>query len=184
MTFSLAGRLSYANTASGSILTINTAGLNLPTDEYELTLEGTGSNVIKNLQGNALDGQNTPNDNPNGVQQALPSGTGTPGSNFYLQFTIDTHAPSIVPGTFMLAPSSVTGSLPYVTDNNTPSFTGTDHRHLPAGEPAAGRHGFPRRPEPDHRSVGPGRPDDDQCHRQLHGHGKLAAARYALQCGA
>ena len=31
VTYSLAGRLSYSNTASGSILTINMAGLNLPT---------------------------------------------------------------------------------------------------------------------------------------------------------
>ena len=60
VTYSLAGRLSYADTASGSILTINMAGLNLPTDEYELTLQGTGGSVIENLEGNALDGQNTP----------------------------------------------------------------------------------------------------------------------------
>jgi len=138
VTYSLTGRLSYADTASGSILTINTVGLNLPTDEYELVLEGTGGNVIKNLEGNALDGQNTPNDNPNGVQQALPSGTGTPGSNFFLQFTIDTNTPSIVPGTFMLAPSSVTGSLPYVTSNNTPSFTGQITDVFPPANPLQG----------------------------------------------
>ena len=38
--FNLSGRLSYANTASGSILTINMAGLNLPTDEYETDPRG------------------------------------------------------------------------------------------------------------------------------------------------
>ncbi len=124
VTFSLAGRLTYTNTASGSVLTINMAGLNLPTDEYELTLDGNGSNVIKNLQGNALDGENTPNDDPNGVQQALPSGDGQPGGNFYLQFTIDMHPPTLVPGSFQLDPSSVTGSLPFVTNDTTPSFSG------------------------------------------------------------
>ena len=49
-----------------------------------------------------------------------------------------------------------------------PSFIGPDHRHLPAGEPAAGRHGLPRRLRPRHRPVGPGRPGDDRRHRQLH----------------
>src|SRR5262249_35977332 len=79
VTFDLTGRLSYANSPSGSILTINTAGLNLPTDEYELTLVGSGSSVIKNLKGNALDGENTPKNDPNGLQQALPSGDSFPG---------------------------------------------------------------------------------------------------------
>jgi hypothetical protein len=136
--FDLSGRLSYANTAAGSILTINMAGLNLPTDEYEITLEGTGANVIKNTKGNALDGQNTTNGDPNGTQLALPSGTGTPGSNFYLQFTVDTHAPSLVPGTFMLAPSSVTGSLPFVTNQTTPSFSGQITDIFPPANPLLG----------------------------------------------
>ncbi len=139
VTFSLAGRLSYANTASGSILTINMAGLNLPTDEYELILDGTGSNVIKNLQGNALDGENTPNDNPNGVQQALPSGTGTPGSNFYLQFTIDMHAPSLVPGTLHARPVERHGESPVSSrTNNTPSFTGQITDIFPPANPLQG----------------------------------------------
>src|SRR5262249_51518043 len=135
----LTGRLSYANTPSGSILTINTAGLNLPTDEYELTLVGSGSSVIKNLKGNALDGENTPKDDPNGGQQGRPPGDSFPGGNSFLQFTIDTHAAPLVPGTFHLDPSTDTNIVgDNITSDNTPSFSGQITDIFPPSNPLQG----------------------------------------------
>jgi hypothetical protein len=139
VTFDLTGRLSYSNSASGSILTISMAGLNLPTDEYEIVLDGTGSHVIKDLQGNALDGENTPNDDPNGAALALPSGNGIPGGNFFLQFTIDTHPASLVPGSLHMDPNSDTNRVgDAVTANTTPVFDGQITDIFPPTNPLLG----------------------------------------------
>ena len=181
VTYSLAGRLSYSDTASEH--PDDQHGRPEPAERRVRAHPGRHRRRTssRTWQGNALDGENTPNDDPNGVQQALPSGDGHPGRNFYLKFTIDTHAPSIVPGTFMLAPSSVTGESPLrhattCRPSRARSPTSSRRRTRSQGDTV-----FLDVLEPGHRSVGPGRPDDDQRHRQLHGHGELAAARYALQ---
>ena len=56
---------------------------------------GGGSDVIRDPQGNALDGENTVNGDPNGAQLPLPSGDGFPGGNFYDTFLINTQAPTM-----------------------------------------------------------------------------------------
>src|SRR5262249_20761112 len=94
---------------------------------------------IKDKQGNALDGENTPNDSPNGLQQALPSGDGTPGGNFFLQFTIDTHAPSLAPGSLHLDPSTDTNIVgDSITSNSLPTFDGTITDIFPPANPVLG----------------------------------------------
>ncbi len=140
ITYSLNGRVSLD--ATGLVIIINTAGMTLPTDEYEITLKGTGSNVIQDIQGNALNGANTGNNNdPNGTQLPLPSGSSSypPGSNFTLKFAVDTHAPSIVAGSLQMATASETGvkGLP-ITNSTTPSFVGTITDVFPPTNPVLG----------------------------------------------
>ena len=93
--YNLAGKLSFD--PNSHILTINigAAGLNLQNDAYRLFLLGSGSDVLRDPQGNALDGENTLNDDPNNPQLPLPSGDGFPGGNFFLTFTVDTNPPSL-----------------------------------------------------------------------------------------
>ncbi len=120
----LAGRLAFD--PSTNSLVITTAGLNLTSDEYRVVLKGVGANVIRDPQGNALDGRNLdPNNNdPNTNQLPLPSGTGRPGSDFSVTFTIDTSAPVVTPGSFILAAASDTSGGLDITSVNTPTFTG------------------------------------------------------------
>ena len=129
----------------GSILTINTAGLNLPTDEYELTLEGTGGNVIKNLQGNALDGENTPNDDPERSAAGPPLGHGHPGEQLLPPVHHRHACPLDRSGDLHARPVERHGESPLRHVEQHTILHGPDHRHLPAGQPAAGRHGLPRR---------------------------------------
>src|SRR4029077_17461439 len=98
----------------------------LKTDQYRLILRGTGSDVLRDPQGNALDGENTVNGDPNGAQLPLPSGNGFPGGNFYDTFLINTTPPSLTTGTFKLSPSSDTNVVgDFVTTSPLPSFDGT-----------------------------------------------------------
>ena len=138
--YNLSGKVSF--NAATNILTINVgaAGLVLNNDEYRLFLLGSGTQVIRDPQGNALDGENTVNDDLNGAQLPLPSGDGFPGGNFYDTFVINTTAPSIVPNTFALDPSTDT-NIPTdaVTFNNHPAFSGTISVAQPAIDPLAGQ---------------------------------------------
>ena len=137
--YNLSGKLSLDPT--DRILTINlgAAGLVLNSDEYRLILFGTGQNVIKDTKGIALDGQDTLNDNPNNPQLALPSGSGAPGTNFYDTFIINTTAPTVVPDTFMLDPSTDSNIVgDSVTNINDPSFSGTVAVSNGSIEPVAG----------------------------------------------
>jgi hypothetical protein len=135
---SLTGDLSFNSTTD--ILTIDTshiflAGLN-NNDEYRLILEGTGSNPIKDKSGLALDGLNL---DASGKQLPLPSGSDQfPGSNFQVTFTIDTHSPSIVPGTFKLAPSSDSSGGLGITNVTKPTFVGTITDIFPPANPLVG----------------------------------------------
>ncbi|MDR3634850.1 MAG: Ig-like domain-containing protein [Isosphaeraceae bacterium] len=135
----LAGKLSFNSATNVLTINIGAAGLVLPNDEYRIVLEGNGSNVIADPEGNALDGENTLNDDPNNPQLALPSGDGFPGGNFYTSFVINTQAPSLVSGTLKLAAASDTNVADQITANNLPSFTGTISVAQPKIDPLAGQ---------------------------------------------
>jgi hypothetical protein len=125
-TIDLSGKLAYD--AASQILTVSLAGINpaLSNDQFRLTLFGNGSDVIRDPQGNALDAENTAGASPTGAQQALPSGNGIPGGNFFLSFSIDSNPPSVLPGSLRLAPASDTGRPgDNITSSGAPSFTGT-----------------------------------------------------------
>ena len=132
----LAGKLSFSDVTN--TLVIDTSGLNLGNDEYRVILKGTGSNVIRDLQGNALAGLNL---DANGAQLPLtpPAAGNTPGSDFQATFTIDTHPPAIVPGSFMLAPSSDSSGGLGITNINTPTFIGTITDVFPPANPLLGQ---------------------------------------------
>ena len=135
----LSGKLSFdPNTR---VLTINLAGLNLTSDLYRLVLRGEGANVLRDTQGNVLDGENIVNGDPdgNGPQRALPSGDGDPGGNFFVTFSVDTTAPSVVPRTFILSAASDGTPRDLITNNNRPSFTGTITDVFPPTGPAVGQ---------------------------------------------
>ncbi len=109
------------------ILTIDTSGVinNLSTasGEYRLILKGTGSAVIRDNSGLALDGLNL---DAQGNQLPLPSGADQfPGSDFQVTFTIDTHPPAIVAGTFQLDPASDSSGGLNITNIKLPTFDGT-----------------------------------------------------------
>jgi len=119
---SLAGRLIFD--PKFNVLTIITTGLfpnpALLNDEYELVLKGTGSAVIKDRSGLPLDGFTA------GDTLPLPSGSDQfPGSDFVLNFTIDTNAPALVAGTFKLSPNSDSSGGLNITNVRTPTFIGT-----------------------------------------------------------
>ncbi len=132
-TIDLSGKLSY--NPSTQIVTVNLSGIKPPltNDEFRITIFGAGANVVRDPQGNALDGKNTVGGSATGAQLPLPSGTGAPGSNFYFSFTISNHAPSLAPNTKVVldpnnpAPGgSDTGRKgDSITALNQPAFSGT-----------------------------------------------------------
>ena len=89
----LAGKLSYDSATNTLIINLAAAGLTLGTDAYQITLFGSGSPVLTNPQGIALDGENTAGGTSTGAQLALPSGNGYPGGNFFDSFIINTTPP-------------------------------------------------------------------------------------------
>jgi hypothetical protein len=137
-TINLSGKLSYD--PINHFLIVSLAGLNLPNDEYRITLFGTGNNVIASPTGEAISGVNTLNDDPNNPQLPLPSGDGYPGSNFYLSFTILTIPSSVVPGTVMLSPASDSNpNYPGITNINEPTIVGQITDQFPAIDPLGGQ---------------------------------------------
>ena len=134
-TISLSGKLSYDSGTSTLVINLGAAGLTLPTDAYRLVLVGSGSPVVQNTQGIALDGEDLSNGNdPNtGVQQALPSGNGYPGGNFYDTFIINTTPPVVVPGSLQMSPTSDSNIVgDNITTSSTPTFTGQISEPNPA----------------------------------------------------
>jgi large repetitive protein len=137
---SLSGKLSYDSATNQLIISLGASGLSLVTDEYRLILYGSGSPVIANTQGVALDGEDLSNgDNPaSGTQLPLPSGNGYPGGNFYDTFIINTTPPSVTPGTFTLSTATaIAGSD--ITNDVTPTFTGSITEPNPTLVPLAGQ---------------------------------------------
>lgn len=135
----LSGKLFYDVSRNVIIVALADTGLSLANDSYRLEVFGSGGNVLRNPQGLALDGENTVGDQPNGPTLTLPSGDGFPGGNFFLPFTIDTHPPQIVSGSFALAGSTDTGARDAVTANNRPSFIGTVTDIAPPANPLLGQ---------------------------------------------
>lgn len=137
----LAGKLTYDSANQTLIIDLAGTGLTLADDSYRLTLVGTGTSVIASPSGDALDGENTSNnDDPNGKQLALPSGDQFPGGNFTLNFIINATPPTITPGSLALASSSdsnISGDL--VTNNARPTFTGSITVKNPLVQPIAGQ---------------------------------------------
>ena len=138
-TINLSGKLSF-NSAT-DILTVDTSGIFTSTatanDEYRIILKGTGSSVIRDNSGLALDGTNL---DSSGNQLPLPSGADkVPGSDFQVTFTIDTHPPAIVKSSFVLDPASDTSGGRDITKNNLPTFDGTITDIFPPTNPLVGQ---------------------------------------------
>ena len=138
--YNLSGKVTFDTTTNILTINVGAAGLVLQSDLYRIFLLGSGTEVIRDPQGNALDGENTVNADPNGAQLALPSGDGFPGGNFYDTFVINTVPPTLASGTFQLdasTDSNIIGDL--VTSNNLPAFSGTVKVALPNIVPLAGQ---------------------------------------------
>ena len=142
--YNLNNRLSFNSVTN--TLVINTAGL-LPTgralnDVYRLTLKGTGPAIIRDTDGLALDG------NTNNGTAPLPSGVDNfPGSDFNVSFSIDTNPPSLVFGSYNLAPGTFTTATATagaavavydITRTNTPTFVGKISDIFPPAMPLLG----------------------------------------------
>ncbi len=123
--FDLSGKLSYNAAAETVSIILADSSLSLPNDVYRVEVFGSGGSVVRNPQGLSLDGEDTANNLPTGAQLPLPSGNGFPGGNFFLRFTINNPAPTVVAGSFVLDPASDSGVRDNITDVNTPSFDGS-----------------------------------------------------------
>jgi len=103
MTFTLTASGGDGDFNSGNEVQINAAGISVPAanqasavfdltgvaladDTYQVTLFGSGANLIMDLDANALDGE---------YSVAFPSGDGTAGGDFVAQFTISTAPPPV-----------------------------------------------------------------------------------------
>lgn len=118
----LSGKLSFDAATRTMTISLGLTGLVLGNDLYRLILQGTGSDVIRDPQGTALDGENL---DSQGLPTALPSGNDFPGGNFQFDFSIDTNPPSVVQGTFRLDPGSDSNILgDSITNISTPGFSG------------------------------------------------------------
>ena len=136
----LSGKLSYISSTNTLVINLAAAGLSLGTDAYQITLFGSGSPVIANAQGVALDGENTVGDLPTGAQLALPSGDGYPGGNFYDTFIINTTPPAVLAGSLKMDPASDTNIVgDNVTMSTQPTFDGTISEPNPQLVPLAGQ---------------------------------------------
>ncbi len=129
----LQGKLVYNNTTDTVTINLANQGLVLPDDMYRIILEGTGANPIRDPQGNALDGSNL---DANGNQLPLPSGTGFPGSNFQVTFTIGQPA---INGQFVMAASTDSNVRDGITNNVLPIFTGQVVDPFLENKPVAGQ---------------------------------------------
>ena len=136
----LSGKLTYDSSTDTLVINLAAAGLTLGTDAYQITLFGSGSPVITNLQGVALDGENTVGNSATGAQLALPSGNGYPGGNFYDSFIINTTPPAVLPGSLTLDPASDTNIVgDDITMSTLPTFDGTVSEPNPTLVPLVGQ---------------------------------------------
>ncbi len=139
-TIDLSGKLGYNPTTGNVTIDLSGIGGLLANDLFRITIFGSGSNVVRDPQGVALDGENTVGGAATGAQLPLPSGNKIPGGNFFLTFSIDSNPPSVVANTFTLAPASDTGRPnDKVTQLNQPSFTGRITDVFPPANPLLGQ---------------------------------------------
>ena len=122
-------------------LTVVTAGIDLSSDLYRLTIRGTGTNQVRDAAGLPIDGENR---DASGLQRPLPSGDGRSGGDFQLDFIVDRNAPTLVTNTFRLDPTSDTNPRPSllgdrITFDNTPTFLGRITDQFPPANPQAGQ---------------------------------------------
>lgn len=139
--YNLSGKLTFVASPNPTIV-IDVSGLNLQlnSDLYRIQVLGSGSEVIRDPQGNALDGENTINGDINGALLPLPTGDGFPGGNFYLSFLVNTQSPSLVNRSFTLADSSDSNVIgDKITNNNKPTYTGQVVTPTSAIVPLAGQ---------------------------------------------
>ena len=129
----LSGKLAFDPATRTMSIFLAASNLVLSNDEYRVFILGDGANVLRDPQGNALDGEDTTDGTANGAQRALPSGDGFPGGNFYLTFTVNTTPPQISPTTTVtLSPASDTNIVgDNITDLSTPSFIGVVSAKFP-----------------------------------------------------
>src|SRR4029077_3764845 len=100
----------------------------------------SGSPVVQNLRGVALDGENTVGGLPTGATLPLPSGDGFPGGNFYDTFIINTTPPIVTPGSLKLDPASDTNIVgDNITTSTLPTFDGSITESNPTLVPLAGQ---------------------------------------------
>jgi large repetitive protein len=136
----LSGKITYNTATDTLVINLAAAGLTLGTDAYQITLFGSGSPVITNLQGVALDGENTVGGSATGAQLALPSGNGYPGGNFFDSFIINTTPPAVAPGTLTMAAASDTNIVgDDITTSALPTFNGNISEPNPNLVPLAGQ---------------------------------------------
>src|SRR5262249_19966053 len=110
------------------------------TDAYQITLFGSGSPVLTNPQGIALDGENTADGTSTGAQLPLPSGNGYPGGNFFDTFIINTTPPAVLTGSLKLDPVSDTNVVgDQITSSASPTFDGTVSEPNPQLVPVSGQ---------------------------------------------
>ncbi len=136
----LSGKLSYISATNTLVISLAASGLTLGTDAYQITLFGSGSPVLTNAQGVALDGENTVGGTSTGAQLALPSGNGYPGGNFFDSFIINTTPPAVLPGSLMMDPASDTNIVgDNITMSGLPTFDGKISEANPGLVPLVGQ---------------------------------------------
>jgi hypothetical protein len=133
----LSGKLDFDPVTRTLTINLANTGLVLTNDVFRIRVRGSGGDVVRDPEGNALDGENL---DPAGQQRPLPSGDGFPGGDFVLTFTIDASAPTLSPASFRLAPASDTNVVgDRITRNALPSFTGTVLDIFPPAMPQLGQ---------------------------------------------
>ena len=136
----LSGKLSFISATNTLVISLAASGLTLGTDAYQITLFGSGSPVLTNTQGVALDGENTAGGKSTGAQLALPSGNGYPGGNFFDSFIINTTPPAVLAGSLKMDPASDTNIVgDNITMSGIPTFDGTISEPNPALVPLVGQ---------------------------------------------
>ncbi|MFO0956696.1 MAG: hypothetical protein U0800_04415 [Isosphaeraceae bacterium] len=135
--YNLSGKLNYVAATNTLVINVAASGLSLPNDIYQLKVLGNGADVVRDTDGNSLDGENL---DANGVQQPLPSGDGFPGGDFVMSFTVNSNKPTIVAGSVKLDPNSDSNNpLDSITSVTTPTFIGQITDVFPPANPQSGQ---------------------------------------------
>ena len=123
------------------VISLAAAGLTLGTDAYQITLFGSGSPVLTNPQGVALDGENTVGGTSTGAQLRAPLGQRLPRRQL-LRLVHHQHHAAV--GLGRLAQDSIRSAIPTSSattspSSTTPTFDGTVSEPNPQLVPVAGQ---------------------------------------------